>query len=69
MAITNDTSAANRALEAAGADSDLVTKADLKTEFAALDGRMSAAGYRLAFGVVVANAAIVFGLLKFLLPA
>ena len=54
------------------ADAQLATKADL----AALEGRidslghrLTAAGYRPALGVVVANGAIVFGLLKLVLPA
>ena len=50
------------------ADAGLVTKADLKTEVAALEGRLTGAGYQLAFAVIPANAAIVFGLLKVLLP-
>ncbi len=79
MAITIDTHAAVRDLEAAGADfklaeaivatisrsdADLVIKADL----AALEGSLTAAAYRLALAVVVANAAIMFGLLKPILP-
>ena len=44
-----------------------MTKADLKAELATLEGRLTAAGHRLAFAVVVANTAIVFGLLKVLL--
>ena len=79
MAITIDTHAAVRDLEAAGADpklaeaivatisrsdADLATKADL----AALEGRLTAAAYRLALAVVVANGAIMFGLLKLVLP-
>ncbi len=54
------------------ADAQLATKADV----AAFEGRidalghhLTAAGYRLAPGVVVANAAIMFGLLKLILPA
>ena len=83
MAVTIDTHAAIQNLTAAGikpehaeaivrtvsqADADLVTKADLKAELATLEGRLTAAGYRLAFAVVGANAVIVFGLLKVLLP-
>ena len=79
MAITIDTHAAVRDLEAAGADpklaeaivatisrsdADLATNADL----AALEGRLTASAYRLAFAVVVANAAIMFGLLKLIVP-
>lgn len=46
------------------------THADLatKTGLAALEGRLTAAGTRLAFAVAAANTAIVFGLLKLLLP-
>ena len=79
MAITIDTLAAVQDLEKAGikpehaeaivktvsqADAELATKADL----AALEHRLTAAGYRLALGVVVGNAAIMFGLLKLLQP-
>jgi hypothetical protein len=42
----------------------MLTHADL----AALEGRLTASAYRLAFAVVVANAAIMFGLLKLILP-
>ena len=83
MALTIGTHEAIQNLEAAGADpklakaivktvsqadAELVTKADLKAEFATLEGRLTGAGYRLAFGVIAANTAIVFGLLKVLLP-
>ncbi len=83
MAIVTDTYAAIRSLEAAGADSnlaeaivqtvgradrDLATKSDLKAELSVLEVRLTSAGYHLACGVVVANTAIVFGLLKVLLP-
>lgn len=83
MAITIDTLAAVQDLEKAGiksehakaivktvsqADADLVTKADLKAELATLEGRLTSAGYRLALAVIATNAAIVFGLLKLLLP-
>ena len=54
------------------ADAQLSTKADLAAlegRIDSLEHRLTAAGYRLAFGVVVANAAIVFGLLKLVLPA
>ena len=54
------------------ADAQLATKADLTAlegRIEALEHRLTAAGYRLALGVVVANAAIVFGLLKLVLPA
>ena len=79
MAITIDTHAAVRDLEAAGADpklaeaivatisrsdADLATNADL----AALEGRLTASAYRLASAAVVANAAIMFGLLKPIVP-
>ena len=53
------------------ADAQLATKADLATlegRIDSLEHRLTAAGYRLALGVVVANAAIVFGLLKLVLP-
>ena len=83
MAIAIDTHAAIRNLEAAGADPKLAeaivatisradggfaTKAALKAELATLEGRLTATGTRLAFAVVAANTAIVFGLLKLLLP-
>ena len=79
MAITIDTHAAIRKLEAAGADPKLAeaivatishSDADLatKTDLEALKGHLTAGGYRLAFAVVAANTAIVFGLLKLLLP-
>ena len=79
MAITIDTHAAIRDLEAAGADPKLaeaivktVSQADAqlttKADLAALEHRLTAAGYRLALGVVVGNAAIMFGLLKLVLP-
>ena len=45
-------------------DANLATKTDLE----ALEGHLTAGGYRLAFAVVAANTAIVFGLLKLLLP-
>ena len=45
-------------------DADLVTIADL----AALEGHLTASAYRLAFTVVVADAAIMFGLLKLVMP-
>ena len=79
MATALDTDAAVRDLEAAGADPKLaeaivatigrsdpgpVTHADL----AALEGRLTASVDRLAFAVVVANAAIMFGLVKLILP-
>ena len=79
MAIASDTRAAVHNLEAAGAnpklvgaivktisrsDADLVTNVDL----AALEGRLIASAYRLAFVVVVANAVVVFGLLKLIPP-
>lgn len=54
------------------ADAQLATKADfaaLKGRIDSLEHHLTAAGYRLAPGVVVANAAIVFGLLKLILPA
>ena len=58
------------------ADAQLATKADVDTlrvevtgRIDALEHRLTAAGYRLALGVVVAVAAIVFGLLKLVLPA
>lgn len=53
-------------------DAQLATKADLAAlegRIDSLEHRLTAAGYRLAPGVVVANAAIVFGLLKLILPA
>ena len=87
MTITIDTHAAIQELEAAGAgpklaeaivktvsraDTDLVTKADLRADLATLEGRLTAAGYRRAFAVagtvIGANTAIVFGLFKVLLP-
>ena len=53
-------------------DAALDTKADLRAELATLEGRLTAAGFRLAFAVVAlvvaANTAIVFGLRKVLLP-
>ncbi len=79
MAIPIDTPAAIRDLEAAGADpklteaiaatigrsgANVVTNADL----AVLEGRLTAVTDRLAFVVVVANAALIFGLLKLILP-
>lgn len=79
MAITIDAHAAVRDLEAAGADpklaeaiigtisrsdADLATNADL----AALEGRLTASAYQLAFAVIVANVAIMFGLLKLIVP-
>ena len=54
------------------ADAQLATKADLAAlegRIDSLEHRLTAAGYRLALGVVVANAAIVFGLLRLVLPA
>ena len=54
------------------ADAQLATKAVLAAiegRIDSLEHRLTAAGYRLALGVVVANAAIVFGLLKLILPA
>ena len=79
MAITIDTHAAVRDLEAAGADPKLAeaivatisrSDADLATKagLAALKWRLTAAAYWLAFAVVVANAAVMFGLLKLILP-
>ena len=47
------------------ADAGFATKTDL----AALEGRLTAAGTRLAFAVVAAHTAIVFGPLKLLLPS
>ena len=44
-----------------------MTKADLKAELATLEGHLTTARHRLALAVVVANTAIVFGLLKVLL--
>lgn len=79
MAAALNTHAAIRDLEAAGVDSKLaeaivatigrsdpgpVTHADL----AALEGRLTVSSDRLAFAVVVANAAIMFGLLKLIVP-
>ena len=79
MATALDADAAVRDLEAAGADpklaeaivatigrSDpgLVTHADL----AALEGRLTASADRWAFVVAAANAAIMFGLLKLIVP-
>ena len=46
------------------ADAGFATRADLAT----LEGRLTAAGTRLALAVAAANTAIVFGLLKLLLP-
>ena len=54
------------------ADVQLATKADpaaLEGRINSLEYRLTAAGYRLVLGVVVANAVIVFGLLKLILPA
>ena len=54
------------------ADAQLATKADLAAlggRIDSLEHRLTAAGCRLALGVVVANAAIVFGLPKLVLPA
>ena len=54
------------------ADTQLATKADLAAlegRIEALEHRLTAAGYRLALGGGVANAAIVFGLLKLVQPA
>ena len=80
MTITIDTHAAIRNLQDAGADPKLaeaivatVSRADTelatKSDLSALEGRLTAAGYRLAPGVVIANSAIVFGLLKLVMPA
>ena len=79
MTITIDTHAAIRNLQDAGADPKLaeaivatVSRADTelttKSDISALEGRLTAAGYRLALGVVIANSAIVFGLLKLVMP-
>ena len=79
MAQTFDTLAAAKRLHDAGmgreqaeavaaaireGQGELVTKADL----AALEARLKADLWRAAFGIIVANAAITFGLLKLILP-
>ena len=80
MTVTIDTHAAIRNLQDAGADLKLaeaviamVSRADTeiatKSDLSALEGRLTAAGYRLALGVVIANSPIVFGLLKLVMPA
>ena len=79
MATALNTYAAVRDLEAAGVDPELaeaivaaigrsdpgpITHADIS----ALEGRLTASADRLAFTVVVTNAAIIFGLHKLIVP-
>jgi len=65
--------ALRRVLEAAGAAPKLAeaigaTVGHSDADLAALEGHLTASTYRLAFAVVVAHAAIMFGLLTLVLP-